>query len=212
MAMSRWRQGSLLGMVSAIFFLALALPAGADVLQFESEAAEPPAWERRLSYRDLAFGESPQSVRNKLGAFKFLAEEDAGDTLVFSGTVIGREAKVRTAFTPGSRRLKEVTVHFSPPSGEAIDCYRQVLTILRAKYRAPRTSCEIFQDPFDAPHGHAEAAIRAGKGHFVTSWGLADGEIACRIERDLTVALRYESRVVSRFDEDGLPRAMQDEL
>lgn len=212
MAMRRWWQGILLGMVSVSLAMAMPMPAGADVLQFDGEVADPPTWEMKLAFQNLAFGESRESVRSKLAAFKFLSEANSGESLVFGGTVIGREAKVWTAFTPMSRRLWKVVVYFTPPDGEAVDCYRKVLTILRSKYRAPRTSFEVFQDPFDDRAGHAEQAIRAGKGQFVTTWGLSDGDIACRIERDLRVAISYESRRLSLREDDEQQRAMKDEI
>jgi hypothetical protein len=188
-----------------VALLVLALPA--STYAQSPTGALPPPPEVRLTpstvsstnwnYGEIPWLSSKAEVKRILEqkGLAFTKTDEDGD-LVFSGTLIGKTARLYAIFA--NDRLVKTSVVLITPDREARSTFRDMRETMITKYGRPESDFHFFTKPYYEGDGYEDQAIRVGKGHFDVFWTKTEGlnrEYALHlgIRETLLVAVDYES-------------------
>lgn len=131
-----------------------------------------------------------EAVKNK-GEYELSIDDK--DTLLYSGTFGGGEARILFCFY--KEKLYTALVIYPYEANKAIEKYLEVKSQLIEKYGKPKIDVENFKSPYYRGDGLEERAIRINKAFFSAHWFFSDkNEIFLTITPDLDVALKYTNK------------------
>lgn len=167
-------------------------------LAFPAAAAEP------FQFAGIPWGSNSATVIAKMKAAGFVFKPSkkgdptfGTDDLHFVGVLTHIKAGAFAYFDKG--KLGKIMITMLPADADALRTYQDMRTTLVTKYDEPKAddTVAVIGLPYVNGDGHEEQAIRAGKGHFLTTWsrdmgGAKTSDLTVRIPTNLAVLIEYE--------------------
>ena len=153
-----------------------------------------------MRFADIAWGDSPRTVENKLRAAGFTPGEHDGDDVGFTGTYASYDGHGWVYMS--RRRAVKVMFVIRPEPDQVLGAYDWIDRLLVRQYGRTPHRVESFMAPYASGDGRELEALRAGKATIAAAWKegedgtplrAADPGVILRATSDLAVRLSYES-------------------
>jgi hypothetical protein len=170
-----------------------------------------------ITFQNLLFGDTPSLVISKLK--KFTLKQHRAKSVVFTGTVGGKDAEIFAVFTPKSQKLWKVVVDFAEADGVSYNDLKShwngYVKILTEKYGEPDKRYEFFTSPYFEGDGYETQALRLGKANSDAFWdsgATGAGGMSCAITKYLEIRISYEDEYFSKIDDQEKDSSLKDDL